>query len=259
VMRVLGRLDYLEWARPGRPLLQAYGRARLRPIFERVGWDAAPGESLDQALLRPRLIRMLGDFGDEALLAEARRRFAAFLKDPAMLAPDLRDPVTHLAGRNADRATYDALLALGRQTTSTEERMRYYGALASALDPDLARATLDLALTDELPPNLASQLISWVAGSAEHRDLAWDFVKANFDRLAARSGPSFRDYFVAGLMRNFSDAAHAAELMAFPPAQATPGGRIAALRAQEAILTNADFAREHLAEIDDWLKNAASP
>jgi hypothetical protein len=81
----------------------------------------------------------LGTYGDEAVLAEARRRFALFVKAPSSLATDLRGPVANLVGRYADPAAYDTLLALGRKTTNTEERVRYYSAAAGALDLALAR------------------------------------------------------------------------------------------------------------------------
>ena len=154
-----------------------------------LGWDAAPSEPADHTLLRARLIGVLGAFGDDAIVAEARRRFALFVKDPASLSTELRGTVTSLVGRHADRATYDTLLALARKTTNTDERVRYYSAAASARDPELARATLAIALTDELPPSLVGSLISQVASQGEHRDLAWSFVKENLAALARTSGP----------------------------------------------------------------------
>src|SRR5262249_26413954 len=114
VIRTLTRVDHLEKTRPGRPAFQAYARAVLRPVFERLGWEPVAGEENDRALLRGRLIRTLGELGDEAVLAESRRRFEAFLKDPTSLPPNLRDPVTHLVGRTADRATYETLLGMAR-------------------------------------------------------------------------------------------------------------------------------------------------
>ena len=38
----------------------------------------------------------------------------------------LRDAVTHVVGVNADRANYDALLALARKSTVTTDRVRYW-------------------------------------------------------------------------------------------------------------------------------------
>jgi aminopeptidase N len=254
VMRAFSRIDHLQWGRPGRDAFHAYARSMLRPVFDRLGFDAVAGEPQDHAILRPRLISMLGSFGDEAILAEANRRFAAFLKDPASLRPDLRGTVTHLVGLTADRATYDMLLGLARKTTDTNERVRYYSAAASALDPVLAQETLSIALTDELPTTLVGTLISTVASAGEHPYLAWAFVKTNFSALAQKQGPSFRNTFASNLMTNFTDAAHAAELASFPPVHETSGGRRVAERSEERIMTDADFAVRQLPAVDEWTK-----
>ena len=103
-----------------------------------------------------------------------------------------------------DRDDYDALLALARKSTVTNERVRYYYAAASARDPALARDTLALTLTEELPSTIVNGLISEVAHvRLSSRDLAWDFVQKNLDALTARQGPDFRDQFVAELHDQF--------------------------------------------------------
>lgn len=254
VIRVLTRIDHLQWNRPERAAFQAYGRAVLRPLFDRIGWDAAPSESADNALLRTRLIGVLGAFGDETIVAEAKRRFAEFVRDPASLPTALRETVTGLAGRYADRATYDTLLALARGTTSTDERVRYYMAAAAARDPALAGETLAMTLTDELPTTLIGRVISTVASQGEQRDLAWNFVKTNFGTLAAKQGPSFQDNFPAGLLSSFTDSAHAQELAEFAPAHKTSGGRTVASRAYERIMTDADFSAQQLPAVDAWVR-----
>ena len=256
VLRIFSRIDHLEQGRPGRAAFQAYARSTLRPVFARVGWDATNDETQDVATLRARLIGTLGQFGEEAVLAEAKRRFAAFLQAPTSLSTDLREPVTHLVGRTADRATYDTLLALGRKTTNTSERVRYYSAAAGALDPALAKESLAIAISDELPNSLVGSLIFWVA--AEHRELAWDFVRANFTALAAKQGPSFRSTFASNLMANFADRERAAELASFAPVHETSGGRIIAARAEERILTDADFVARQLPAIDDWIARSGA-
>ena len=126
VLRVFSRIDHLEQGRAGRAAFHVYARSGLRLVFARIGWNAKAGESQDVAMLRARMVGALGQYGDAAVLTEAKRRFAVFLKDPASLSTDLREPVTHLVGRTADRATYDTLLELARKTTNTSERVRYY-------------------------------------------------------------------------------------------------------------------------------------
>jgi aminopeptidase N len=254
IIGALSRINGLQWGRPERVAFHAYGRTVLRPLFDRIGWDAAPGETADTALLREKLIVVLGSYGDDAIVAEAKRRFAEFVRHPASLPTALRDPVTTLAGRTADRATYDTLLAMARRTTSADERERYYVAAASALAPELAKETLPLTLTDELPTTLVRRVMSAVAFSGEHRDLAWDFIKTNFGMLSAKLGPSFQDNFPAELLTAFADTAHAQELAGFAPAHATSGGRTNAAQSYEAIVMNADFTAQQLPAVDAWVK-----
>lgn len=254
VIGTMNALNRLSRGRAERQPLQAFIRAKLRPVLDRLGWDGSGSGDDDTTLLRASLISTLGELGDEAVIAEANRRFAAFLQDPKSLPNALRDSVTHLAGVTADRATYDTLLGLARKSTVTNERLRYYFAAASARDAVLARATLALTLSDEMPSTVVTGVISTVAGSGEQPDLAWEFVQKNFDALLARQGPSFRDQFVANFMTNFSDEAHAAEVAAFAPAQATSGGRVMTGRSQETILIAADLKARALPAVDAWIK-----
>jgi aminopeptidase N len=253
VIGVLTRLDHLERNQPGRAGFQAYARAKLRPVFDQFTWGRAANEPIERQTLRTRLIRVLGELGDDTILAEAKRRFAAFVQNPASLRIGLRDSVMHLAGRTADRATYAVLHELARKTTDTRERSRYYSALAAALDPALAQDTLAIALTDEVPTNMVGSLVFGVASAGEHPDLAWAFVQGNFAALASRQGPFFRDNFAANLMANFSDRARAGELASFAPAQETAGGRMMSARTQETILTDADFIAQSLPAVDEWV------
>jgi aminopeptidase N len=252
VISSFATLNRLSRDRVERPVIQAYARAKLRPVFDRLGWEGGSGDD-DTALLRASLIRSLGEFGDEAVVAEAKRRFAAFLMDRDALPNALRDPVTHLVGLRADRQTYETLLGLARKSTVTNERLRYYFAAASARDPDLARATLALTLTDELPETIVPGVIGTVASAGEQPQLAWDFVQKNFAALLTKQGPTFRDQFVPNLLTNFTDAAHAADLSAFAPSQSTSGGRLMVARALESIAISGDLQARVLPLVAEWI------
>ncbi len=253
VIGVLTSLDHLARGRPERPALQAYARAQLRPLFDRLGWDATGPDDGEQTLLRGKLIQTLGDLGDDDILAEARRRFANFVQDPQSLPAALRDAVIHVVGVHAERAGYDTLLTLARNSTVTTDRLRYYYAAASAHDPDLARATLALTLTDELQATIIDGVINTVASSGEQPQLAWEFVQNHLDALTAKQGPSFRDAFIPGFMTNFSDEGHAAELAHFGPALATSGGRVMVARSLETIAIAVDLKARALPAFDAWI------
>jgi aminopeptidase N len=258
VIAVFARADDLQRGMPGRSAFQAYARARLQPPYRRLGWDRVPGESDDQTILRAKVIGQLGALGEAEVIAEAKRRFAAFVKNPKSLDVNLRGTVIFLAGRYADSATWNEIRALGRKATSTEERVRDYIALAAAVNTELAKRALAISLTDEVPPDLASGMILEVA-AGEHPQLALDFVRAHFDELSEKRGPYFRSFFMSSMMTNFADRAHAAELAKFAPAHQTTGGRIAATRAEEEILENADFRDHQIPQIDAWVKQHPMP
>ena len=254
VLNTLSALDRLARERPEQPELEAWARAKLRPVLDRLGWDGSGAGDDDDTLLRASLIWTLGDLRDGDTVTEARRRFAAFLKDPKSLSPALRESVAHVVGVSAGREDYDALLSLARRSTETNERVRYYYAAASARDGALAQDTLALALTKELPSTLVNGLINEVAQSGGQRELAWDFVQKNLAALTARQGPDFPHEFVPNFMTNFSDEVHADALRNFAPAQETLGGRVMTSRALESIAISADLKSRALPAIDAWIK-----
>jgi hypothetical protein len=69
VVNSLTRLNRLALDRAERPALQGYARTRLRPLFDRLGWDGSGSGDDDDTLLRSSLIWALGELGDEDILA----------------------------------------------------------------------------------------------------------------------------------------------------------------------------------------------
>ena len=124
---------------------------------------------------------------------------------------------------------------------------------ARSRDDALARQTLALTLTREVPGTIVGGLINEVAVSGWQPQLAWDFIRQNLDALTALRGPDFRDQFIPNFMTNFHDEAHAAELAQFAPAQATTGGRVMTARALEGIAISIDVERHTLPLVDRWI------
>jgi aminopeptidase N len=251
MIRTFARLDRLARGRPERPDLQVYARAKLRPVLDRLRLDPIIREDEESSILRARIFRALGDFNDPEVLGEARRRFGAF--NVSVPSPELRDSIIHVVGLHADRATYETLLALARTSEGAQDQLRYYSAAASARDPLLASATLDLILTEEIPDWLKPPLLQAIASAGEQPELVWDFLQKHFAALAARPGASFRASFVADFMRNFSDAEHAHALATFSPARASTPAGAAAERAYEAILADAAFKERALPAAVAWI------
>ena len=55
------------------------------PIAAKLGWDAKPGESALDTLLRGLVLTRLGTNGHAPTIQEAKKRFAQFLTNPDSL------------------------------------------------------------------------------------------------------------------------------------------------------------------------------
>jgi aminopeptidase N len=212
VMHVFDFINRLLADAPQREQFQKYARSVLRPSFDQVGWEPKSNEPVKIAALRANLIQALGVLGDKEIAGGCRDRFQKFVADPKSLPPDLRPSILSVAGRYADEAIWNKLHDLGLKTTSIEEKVNYYNALASALDPKLTARTLELALGDELPTSRAVYLVSRVARESEHPEVAWTFAKEHMKQLLAKTDALGANSYVPGLFTFFSDPARIAEL-----------------------------------------------
>ena len=255
--RIVGTCRFiheLERGEPGAAAFHAWASRLLRPHLARLGWDARTEESQLDALLRSSLIELLGTFGDEAVRAEAARRFRAFAAKGEPIPADLRRTVLMLVGREADAETWEKLHEFSRAEASTEQKRNLYRALASARSSELASRTLALALTDELIPEDATHLVRQVGDHGEQPALALEFARAHLDTLLAKVGALHANSFVPGLFRPFTDAARADELEALARAKLPPEAAYQVAKVAEEIRFKAALKKRLLPDIDAWCR-----
>jgi aminopeptidase N len=184
IARALAVIEYAERRSPGHEAFAAYARTLIKPVAESLGWDAAPQETPDVGDLRDTLLRDLSSWGDQATIDEARRRFTAFLKDPHGVSADTQTTLLTIVGQNADAATFAQLHMLAKGAKDDTTMQRYFTALARVRDPELARQVVQIALSDEIPPQantLGRRLIQRLA--REHPRLSWDTYIAHQDQI----------------------------------------------------------------------------
>jgi aminopeptidase N len=213
--QVAGRLEFLDRLAEGtsaQKTVRDYGVALLRRPFVKLGWDGKPGDNDQTRQLRSTLIETLGKLGDQAVMAEAQRRFRQFLAQPASLPAALKPSVVSVTGSNADEKTYNQLQRLADEALTTEDRLLYYRALWSAHDRDLASRSLDSALDPKTPQLVAERVVGAVAVDGDQAPLAWQFTKANVDKLLLRMPMFRRNQFLGGVIGYSTDPADADDL-----------------------------------------------
>lgn len=227
-----------------------YASAKLRPVLDRLGWNAAAEEKPNDPVLRAELIGTLGKLGDADVLAEANRRYAA--GDPSVKSGPLRLVILGVVARHADAATWDRLHRDAQPQTNPLVRTQLYRLLGAAHDELLARQALELALTDEPGPTNSSQIISAVA--EVHPDLAFDFALAHREKVENLTDVSSRSRFVPGLAAGSATAATVGKLEDYAARFMNPQSRKSADVAIASAQDRIRVRETKLAEIAQWLQ-----
>src|SRR3989454_3924259 len=255
IVESLHDLETLIADEPYLPRLDAYGRDLLRTAGKRSGWDPKPGEGHLDSLKRTTVLGRLGHYEDRGVLAEASKRFTRSLKDPASLHPDLRGLVYALVTQKADRSTYETLWDLEQKAALQEEKVRLLLALTKPRDPKLLQETLRRSLTDAVRSQDAALVITNVATSRPSlgRDLAWSFLKKNWDELYRRYAESgFLIRRLVEIAQMFATPEAAKDVEGFFRAREAPEVHRVAQQAAEKIRVNAAWRNRNGKELARW-------
>ncbi len=249
----LEALDLLLRGAPSRASFRIFARGVLTPEFERLGWDPKPGESVLASLLRPQLITALGRFDDQAVTAEAERRFVAYRRHPSTLSPSLVGPVTLLAGRKADPATWAVLADMVRNAPDTEQKLRFFNAVAATENPALLSEAVTLATSGTIPDGRIAVALRRAAVLSDRPDTVFALVRVDEAAIRKRLTPGEATGLLPDSAAGSSDPRTAAALLADPASQASAGARIQAAKAADGIRTRAALAGRTENEMAAWL------
>ena len=241
------------------PRFEIFGRNLFHDVARRVGWDAKPGEGHLDALLRSTALGQAGGYGDREILDEAKRRFARFVQDPGSLHPDIRSAVLGLTALEGDRKTYDTLWDLERKAPSAEEKVRFLMSLSRFKDKALLSETLSRSLQ---PNEVRSQdtilVVSAVAGNRQGRDLAWDFIKANWAEFDKRYGSGgFAITRLVSITGAFTTPERGREVEEFFKSHPAPSAARTIQQSLERIRLNAKWLERNARDVDTWLTTRA--
>ena len=246
----LGAISGYARGRDSEPAVRAYGLRILQPYLTRWGWTPRADEHPNVRLARPAVIAALGALGDEAVIAEARRRVAASeAGDTEALHGTIRTTAMALLAARATEAEYDALLARARAATDFVEQRRLWRLLASNGNEALARRTLELTLGEDIPRQIRTQIIQGVAGS--HPRVAWDFFIANRTAIEALLDPLQRLEYAASLAAQSSDPAIADAIIEY--GRGNPSAQERTEATASGIRQRSQLAERTMPAVDAWI------
>jgi cytosol alanyl aminopeptidase len=203
---------------------EAYVPAALRPNFARfvekalssrareIGWKAKPGEDEQIQLLRPLLLSVVADKGeDKALRAEAQQLASRWLDDPRSIDNDVVDAILFVTARQGDKKLFDRLHEAAKKTKDQNQRNHLMQAMAGFQDPAIIKESLALFLSNEFDVRDSLTLL-FLDERVAH--VGFDFLKQNFDAVLARV-PGERRGSLPFMGYSFCDDARRADVDTF--------------------------------------------
>lgn len=194
----------------------AFVRKLFGPVMKRIGWEPTDGEGHLTRMLRSLVVGRLGRAGDEAVIKEARERFAKHCDGSQVLPADLRSAIYGIVLKHGGEAEYEAMLKLLHASDHQEEKVRVLRSLGLTSDPALMKRTLDFSLSNDVRSQDTVGVIVGLTGSVEGRKLAWKFVQDQWDELHRRfPGLFLLSRLVAATTENFVTEEMAVEVENF--------------------------------------------
>lgn len=239
------------------PSFKVFGTMIFRDIASIIGWEAAREDDHLKILLRSLALRQCGGYGHEEIISEAKKRFVGFTGKEE-LNPDLRHVVYGLVAENGAEKEFEKLLSLYRATDLHEEKNRILRALGSFRKKELLRRTLDFSISDEVRRQDTPFLLAGVGLNPAGRELAWEFLKANWKLLVERHhGGGFGSITrgMAVIVGGLRTLAHFDDAKQFFRTNKVPGIERAVKQSLEKIRSNHQWLKRDRKNIEIWLKN----
>ena len=250
----MASLDNLLADQPYHDDFRAYARGVSQAAGRVIGWDARPGDGELHALLRSTLLSSLGRYGDQDTLDEAARRFARFADAGEAVHPDIRDVVQGLAARQGGKPVFDTQWSMYLEAGSEEEKVRFLRAIAQVDEGALLDELLRRSLTPEVRVHNTVSVVVSVASNRRGRDLAWQFLKENWDELDRRYGEGgFGLMRLVSLTQRFSTLRMHDEVESFFADHPAPAAERTVRQSLERIRLNAAWLERNAAEVGKYL------
>jgi aminopeptidase N len=197
--------DYLAGAAaPGQ--FEAYVRELLRPSFDSLGIEPAPGEGLDRRSLRATVVAALGTTaGDANVIDAARKAVDRALHGGSPLDSTTAPALVAVAASHGDAALYEDLVAAADRAQSPEEHYLYLYALTRFRDPALVERALGETRSHVRNQDTALYLARFFDNSAA-RARVWEFVKASWPELEPKIKIAFGEGRLVDALNTFCDA-----------------------------------------------------
>jgi aminopeptidase N/puromycin-sensitive aminopeptidase len=235
-----------------RAAVAAWIRANFSAKYARLG-PPAPGDSPNTREMRAHLFAILGYYGkDPAVLAQARQLVEQYLADQSSVEPTLAQSALAIAARNGDAALFDQLQKAFETSTNPDFQESALRLLVQFENPALLQRALDYAASSKVRNQDAAIQFVIALDVEATRDQAWQYMKANWDKVKAQLTTAMGGY-VVGATGSFCSAAARDDVKSFFASHPVPASEIALKHAVERIDGCTEFRSLQEPNLDKWI------
>uniref|UniRef100_A0A7S1XT33 Aminopeptidase n=1 Tax=Phaeomonas parva TaxID=124430 RepID=A0A7S1XT33_9STRA len=213
----------------------AFVASFVAPAISDIGWDASESDAHLDKTLRGTLFSLAGKYcaSDEALAAEAKRRFQVLLnrdasdaEKAAAVPTELRVSLYKMVMRAAGEADFEAMMGLFAATDDNQAQKEIMQCVGLTPSEALRRRVLDWAISGEL--KLQDFFYTFAGVTSSGRDglvQAWAFFKDNFAHIKsmlATASPSLMSAVIVYSTMGASSLEFAQDIESFFEANPLP-------------------------------------
>jgi aminopeptidase N len=235
-----------------RQALSAWVRQNFKPALDRLG-APSPSDTPEKRELRATLFGMLGTVGkDPEVIAQAKELANQYLEDQSSVDSTLAESATAIAAINGDAAFFDKLQQMAETAKNPEVQEGDLRMLAEFKDAALEKRSLDYAVSGKVRnQDSIIQLLIMLQGT-DTRDLAWQYIQQNWDKVKSQITTSMGGYLVSGT-GNFCSAEKRDEVVSFFTTHEVPASEHALARAKDQISDCIELRSLQEPKLKEWI------
>jgi aminopeptidase N/puromycin-sensitive aminopeptidase len=240
-----------------RAALSAWIDKTYTPMFYLLG-QASGFDTDDKRRLRAALLVEVGSYGhSQPVIRLARHVAELYLADPASIDSTYGQAALTVAARNGDAALFDRLQKVYETSDNPQLKIFALQLLAQFPSPELEKRALDYAASGAVRSQDARNQFTLPLQGTETRDLAWDYMKTNWDKVQAQItiGAGGRLIDATG---DFCTAAARDDVKNFFAVHKVAASDASLRHAVENIDGCIEFRTLQEPKLEEWLKTASS-
>jgi aminopeptidase N len=235
-----------------REAISAWVRKTFKPALERLG-PPEPADSPEKKELRAALFEALGSIGkDPEVISQAKQLATKYIEDQSSEDSTLAQTAMAIAAVNGDSELFDQLQKVAETSTNPELQEGSLRMLAEFKNAALEKRSLDYAVSGKVRnQDAVFELLIMLRGT-DTRDLAWEFIKDNWDKVQAQFTVAMGGYLVSG-MGTFCSAEKRDEVINFFTTHKVQASERALIRAKDQINDCIELRSLQEPKLREWI------